>query len=204
MGWIYVIVLMLIALIVIASQISTGDQRDKAFVIEALKLGLTKVASDWYRNSPEGFGAVYGKALYPPAEYFPIPGTMVYGVIDGWETIVWSFTCNSQEASHTGAGYRIHSSFAALSKPSRRLPRFMSGRKPDSFQNLGEDRLNEGAVDGMQQLRECRLSVESDGRWLLFQASDEPLHLLGYLRIITDFANSVKTKGPNPWPARDL
>ena len=47
MGWIYVIVLMLNALIVIASQISTCDQRDKAFVIEALKLGLTKVASDW-------------------------------------------------------------------------------------------------------------------------------------------------------------
>ena len=94
-------------------------------MIEALKLGLAKVASDWYRNSPEGLEAVYGNALQPPAEYFPIPGTMVYGVIDGWGTIVWSFTYNSQEASHTGAGYRVHSSFAALSEPSRRLPRFL-------------------------------------------------------------------------------
>jgi hypothetical protein len=192
----YVIVLLVLALAVIVFSVMRDKRLDDAFLATAREMGLTPPTAE--SPLPDGFSHVYAQA----SEHVPDPGDLhlprsqpiVHGVIDGWTTVIWGVEYNSKEPDHAGYGVRLGTSFAALCKPSRRLPKFSFDTKQQIVENVSQDTFRKSAIQSLQELRRRGWSVQSDGQWLLFECGLGSNTGLSSLQLFAELANSIKTE----------
>jgi len=95
--------MLILSVVAIVLSMREDTRRRNAFVEEAGKLGPTPLRVE---TLPDGSGQVYAQASKqvhkPGSLHFPSVEPMVHGVIDGWETVMWSVAYNSQELSTPG------------------------------------------------------------------------------------------------------
>src|SRR6266404_1972041 len=191
----YVVVLLILAIAVIAFSVMRDQRSDDTFLAGARAKGLTPPTAE--SPLPDGFSHIYAQSSkHVPQRgslHFPRSLPIVHGVIEGWETVIWGIEYNSKEPDHAGYGIRLGTSFAALCKPSRRLPKFSFDAKQQIVENIGQDTFRKSAIQTLRELSSREWSVQSDGQWLLFECRLRSNAGLFSLQLFAELANSIKT-----------
>jgi hypothetical protein len=191
MEWIYLGILLVIAIVVILRQ-SDADfkrnlKRNERFAEAARKVGLAV----WYSSSERDVWGVIGK-IQLPKDHFPRMSPIVHGEFKGWRVIWWNFSYNSNPVdSHTGSGARRDFFAVALSKSSARLPSFRTDGHRDIRKIAGSENLSKTALEELAAGLRQGWTVECDGHWLLVKGSGWAAPSEDGLQRLVSFADSI-------------